>query len=66
MSRFFDCLLLSHPSQLDPLDPAILQQKPNVNAVTTLEKVIEIQSKWEHLGTGWGSPILMPTIFTAG
>ncbi|KYO46575.1 histone deacetylase 4 isoform C [Alligator mississippiensis] len=31
--------------ELDPLDPAILQQKPNVNAVTTLEKVIEIQSK---------------------
>uniref|UniRef100_K7G4D8 Histone deacetylase n=1 Tax=Pelodiscus sinensis TaxID=13735 RepID=K7G4D8_PELSI len=31
--------------ELDPLDQALLQQKPNVNAVTTLEKVIEIQSK---------------------
>ncbi|XP_054080360.1 histone deacetylase 5 isoform X9 [Rissa tridactyla] len=34
---------------LEPLDPSLLQQKPNVNAVATLEKVIEIQSK--H----WGS-----------
>uniref|UniRef100_A0A8C3IT70 Histone deacetylase n=1 Tax=Chrysemys picta bellii TaxID=8478 RepID=A0A8C3IT70_CHRPI len=31
--------------ELDPLDQALLQQKPNVNAVATLEKVIEIQSK---------------------
>uniref|UniRef100_G3UF87 Histone deacetylase n=1 Tax=Loxodonta africana TaxID=9785 RepID=G3UF87_LOXAF len=31
--------------ELQPLDEAVLQQKPNVNAVTTLEKVIEIQSK---------------------
>uniref|UniRef100_A0A8C0GGQ8 Histone deacetylase n=1 Tax=Chelonoidis abingdonii TaxID=106734 RepID=A0A8C0GGQ8_CHEAB len=37
--------------ELDPLDQALLQQKPNVNAVATLEKVIEIQSKW---GGGWG------------
>ncbi|XP_030111839.4 histone deacetylase 5 isoform X3 [Taeniopygia guttata] len=35
--------------ELEPLDPALLQQKPNVNAVATLEKVIEIQSR--H----WGS-----------
>lgn len=33
------------PPQLEPLDPALLQQKPNVNAVATLEKVIEIQSE---------------------
>ncbi|XP_012887486.1 PREDICTED: histone deacetylase 5 isoform X5 [Dipodomys ordii] len=31
--------------ELQPLDEAVLQQKPNINAVTTLEKVIEIQSK---------------------
>ncbi|XP_044855678.1 histone deacetylase 5 isoform X3 [Mauremys mutica] len=31
--------------ELGPLDQALLQQKPNVNAVATLEKVIEIQSK---------------------
>uniref|UniRef100_A0A8C3Y7P0 Histone deacetylase n=1 Tax=Catharus ustulatus TaxID=91951 RepID=A0A8C3Y7P0_CATUS len=35
--------------ELEPLDPALLQQRPNVNAVATLEKVIEIQSR--H----WGS-----------
>ncbi|XP_056367959.1 LOW QUALITY PROTEIN: histone deacetylase 5 [Oenanthe melanoleuca] len=35
--------------ELEPLDPALLQQKPNENAVATLEKVIEIQSR--H----WGS-----------
>ncbi|RLV62949.1 hypothetical protein DV515_00018780, partial [Chloebia gouldiae] len=35
--------------ELEPLDPALLQQKPNVNAVATLEKVIEIHSR--H----WGS-----------
>ncbi|XP_053944308.1 histone deacetylase 5 isoform X8 [Cuculus canorus] len=35
--------------ELEPLDPSLLQQKPNVNAVATLEKVIEIQSR--H----WGS-----------
>nr|XP_033773774.1 histone deacetylase 5 isoform X5 [Geotrypetes seraphini] len=29
----------------DPLTQSVLQQKPNLNAVTTLEKVIEIQSK---------------------
>uniref|UniRef100_A0A8C4KIU5 Histone deacetylase domain-containing protein n=1 Tax=Dromaius novaehollandiae TaxID=8790 RepID=A0A8C4KIU5_DRONO len=31
--------------ELEPLDPSLLQQKPNVNAVATLEKVIEIQSE---------------------
>ncbi|XP_004859295.1 histone deacetylase 5 isoform X2 [Heterocephalus glaber] len=31
--------------ELQPLDEAVLQQKPNVNAVATLEKVIEIQGK---------------------
>ncbi|XP_068275131.1 LOW QUALITY PROTEIN: histone deacetylase 5 [Nyctibius grandis] len=30
--------------ELEPLDSSLLQQKPNVNAVATLEKVIEIQS----------------------
>nr|KAF6295778.1 histone deacetylase 5 [Myotis myotis] len=35
----------SLPSQLQPLDETVLQQKPNINAVATLEKVIEIQSK---------------------
>lgn len=35
--------------ELEPLDASLLQQKPNVNAVATLEKVIEIQS------THWGS-----------
>ncbi|XP_071884845.1 histone deacetylase 5 isoform X3 [Anas platyrhynchos] len=34
--------------ELEPLDPSLLQQKPNVNAVATLEKVIEIQS--QHWG----------------
>ncbi|NXC77958.1 HDAC5 deacetylase, partial [Anhinga anhinga] len=38
--------------ELEPLDPSLLQQKPNVNAVATLEKVIEIQSK--HWGSGGG------------
>lgn len=38
--------------QLEPLDSSLLQQKPNVNAVATLEKVIEIQS--ENLRPGWG------------
>lgn len=31
--------------ELQPLDEAVLQQKPNINAVATLEKVIGIQSK---------------------
>ncbi|XP_039702573.1 histone deacetylase 5 isoform X3 [Pteropus medius] len=31
--------------ELQPLDETVLQQKPNVSAVATLEKVIEIQSK---------------------
>lgn len=31
--------------ELQPLDEAVLQQKPSVNAVATLEKVIEIQGK---------------------
>ncbi|XP_031467925.1 histone deacetylase 5-like [Phasianus colchicus] len=39
--------------ELEPLDESLLQQKPNVNAVATLEKVIEIQS--EPLGGTWGS-----------
>uniref|UniRef100_A0A8C8T030 Histone deacetylase n=1 Tax=Pelusios castaneus TaxID=367368 RepID=A0A8C8T030_9SAUR len=47
--------------ELDPLDQSLLQQKPNVNAVATLEKVIEIQSEWgapqgDGLGRGWGIP----------
>ncbi|XP_064895575.1 histone deacetylase 5 isoform X3 [Columba livia] len=36
--------------ELEPLDPSLLQQKPNANAVATLEKVIEIQSRhWASL-----------------
>ncbi|XP_060112640.1 histone deacetylase 5 isoform X2 [Heteronotia binoei] len=36
--------------ELEQLDEALLQQKPNANAVATLEKVIEIQSKhWSSL-----------------
>ncbi|XP_033619032.1 histone deacetylase 5 [Fukomys damarensis] len=31
--------------ELQPLDEAVLQQKPSINAVATLEKVIEIQGK---------------------
>ncbi|XP_025913021.1 histone deacetylase 5, partial [Apteryx rowi] len=31
--------------ELEPLDPSLLQQKPNVNAVAALEKVIEIQTE---------------------
>lgn len=38
--------LLFFLCQLQPLDEAVLQQKPSVNAVATLEKVIEIQSAW--------------------
>ena len=38
--------LLFFLHQLQPLDEAVLQQKPSVNAVATLEKVIEIQSTW--------------------
>lgn len=38
--------LLFFLRQLQPLDDAVLQQKPSVNAVATLEKVIEIQSAW--------------------
>lgn len=34
-------------NQLEQLDQALLQQKPSANAVATLEKVIEIQSKLE-------------------
>ncbi|KAH0503942.1 Histone deacetylase 5 [Microtus ochrogaster] len=44
--------------ELQPLDEAVLQQKPSVNAVATLEKVIEIQSKhWscvQRFATGLG------------
>lgn len=32
--------------QLEQLDQALLQQKPNPNAIATLEHVIEIQSKF--------------------
>lgn len=38
--------LLFFLCQLQPLDEAVLQQKPSINAVATLEKVIEIQSAW--------------------
>lgn len=39
--------------ELEPLD--LLQQKPNANAVATLEKVIEIQSETLRPGEGTGS-----------
>lgn len=34
-----------HPLQLDPLPQSVMQQKPCPKAVTSLEKVIEIQSE---------------------
>lgn len=42
------------PAQLDPLPKAVLEQRPNPNAVRSLEKVIEthsefIQDKLLHL-----------------
>ncbi|CAO2645529.1 Histone deacetylase 5 [Lemmus lemmus] len=44
--------------ELQPLNEAVLQQKPSINAVATLEKVIEIQSKhWscvQRFATGLG------------
>ncbi|XP_074835370.1 histone deacetylase 5 isoform X3 [Carettochelys insculpta] len=43
--------------ELDPLDQALLQQKPNVNAVATLEKVIEIQSKHWSSVKGYASMV---------
>ncbi|XP_062488124.1 histone deacetylase 5 isoform X1 [Pezoporus occidentalis] len=44
--------------ELEPLDPSLLQQKPNVNAAAALEKVIEIQSRhWGSLKRG-GAPWL--------
>uniref|UniRef100_A0A672UQP8 Histone deacetylase n=1 Tax=Strigops habroptila TaxID=2489341 RepID=A0A672UQP8_STRHB len=42
--------------ELEPLDPSLLQQKPNVNAVATLEKVIEIQSETLRPGGALGGP----------
>lgn len=47
--------VLMVPPQLEPLDPSLLQQKPNANAVATLEKVIEIQSETLRPGEGTGS-----------
>ena len=57
--------------QLEPLDESLLQQKPNVNAVATLEKVIEIQSEplggtWGVLGGGWGAPGGLPSLCRGG
>lgn len=48
-------LMLFPPTQLEPLDPSLLQQKPNVNAVATLEKVIEIQSETLRPGSEGGT-----------
>lgn len=47
-------LILFFPHQLQPLDEAVLQQKPNTNAVATLEKAIEIQSAWAQQGQAQG------------
>lgn len=32
--------------QLDPIPDEVLQQRPNANAVRSMEKVIEVQSEW--------------------
>ena len=40
-------------SQLDPLPEKVLQQRPNANAVRSMEKVIEIHSKWPDLVLSW-------------
>uniref|UniRef100_A0ACB8EUJ7 Histone deacetylase 5 n=2 Tax=Sphaerodactylus townsendi TaxID=933632 RepID=A0ACB8EUJ7_9SAUR len=44
------CLSALLGLELEPLDEALLHQKPSANAVATLEKVIEIQSKhWSSM-----------------
>lgn len=32
--------------QLDPIPDEVLQQRPNANAVHSMEKVLEAHSKW--------------------
>lgn len=32
--------------QLDPIPDEVLQQRPNANAVHSMEKVLEVQSEW--------------------
>lgn len=32
--------------QLDPIPDEVLQQRPNANAVQSMERVLEIQSEW--------------------
>lgn len=39
--------------QLDPLPEKVLQQRPNANAVRSMEKVIEIHSKWPGPVLSW-------------
>lgn len=41
---FFLCLCFC-PEQLDPLPKAVLEQRPNPNAVRSLEKVLETHSE---------------------
>ncbi|XP_028339101.1 histone deacetylase 4 isoform X4 [Physeter macrocephalus] len=40
-------------NELDPLPEKVLQQRPNANAVRSMEKVIEIQSKWPGPVLSW-------------
>lgn len=35
-----------HLLQLDPIPDEVLQQRPNANAVCSMEKVIEAHSEW--------------------
>nr|XP_058910853.1 histone deacetylase 4 isoform X4 [Kogia breviceps] len=40
-------------NELDPLPEKVLQQRPNANAVRSMEKVIEIHSKWRGPVLSW-------------
>ena len=42
--RVFWCFVF--PLQLDPIPDEVMQQRPNANAVQSMEKVIEVQSEW--------------------
>lgn len=58
-ARGFIFILTAHLHvvfQLDPLPEKVLQQRPNANAVRSVEKVIEIHSKSSGPGTQLGVP----------
>ena len=58
------CLCISF--QLDPIPEKVLQQRPNTNAVHSIEKVIEIHSEYQGvviLILGW-API--PVVLNLG